>query len=185
MGQTKLIHEHYDSKPWASIISGSLLAGFAILKLIEDRGEHSWLYLIIFGVCILPTVVLLVMDVIWKKKPMVVIYNDRVEVRRPFSSKRTEILYSEIKNMALESGQLRIWVDEFSQPSCFNMGANLGKAQEAYDILHTAYVEYNQEHNFKPIPLWDLPKRKLTTQMVFIIVTVCVITLFLSIEHFR
>ena len=66
MGQTKLIHEHFDSKPWASIISGSLLSGIAILKLIEDRGEHSWLYLIIFGVCLLPTVALLVMDIIWK-----------------------------------------------------------------------------------------------------------------------
>ena len=185
MGQTKLIHEHFDSKPWASIISGSLIAGLAILKLIEDRGEHSWLYLIIFGVSLLPTVALLVMDIIWKKKPTLVVYNDCLEVRKPMSSKRVEISYPEIKNMALESGQLRIWVDEFSQPSCFNMGANLGKAQESYDILHTAYVEYNQEHNLKPVPLWDLPKRKLTTQVLIIIVTFCLISLFLIIEHFR
>ena len=101
------------------------------------------------------------------------------------SSKRVEISYPEIKNMALESGQLRIWVDEFSQPSCFNMGANLGKAQESYDILRTAYDQYNQEHNLKPVLLWDLPKRKLTTQVLIIIVTFCLLSLFLIIEHFR
>ena len=185
MGQTKLIHEHYDSKPWASIISGSLLAGFAILKLIEDRGEHSWLYLIIFGVCILPTVVLLVMDVIWKKKPTFVVYNDHLEVMKPMSNKRVEIMYSEIKNMALESGQLRVWIDEYSQPKCYNLGANASKAQESYDILHTAYVEYNQEHNFKPIPLWDLPKRKIAVQIVIMIVVFCLISLFMILEHFR
>ena len=185
MGQTKIIHEHYDSKPWASIISATLLAVLAIVKLGSEICERSWFSIVLFIIILLPSIFLVVIDFIWKKKPMVVIYNDRVEVRRPFSSKRTEILYSEIKNMALESGQLRIWVDEFSQPSCFNMGANLGKAQEAYDILHTAYVEYNQEHNFKPIPLWDLPKKKITTQVLIIIVTFCLISLFLIIEHFR
>jgi hypothetical protein len=185
MGQTKLIHEHYDSKPWASIISGSLIAGLAILKVFEDRGEHSWLYLIIFGVSFLPTVALLVLDIIWKKKPTLVVYNDCLEVRKPMSSKRVEILYSEIKNMALQSGQLRVWLDEFSQPACYNLGANLGKAQESYDILRTAYDQYNQEHNFKPIPLWDLPKRKLTAQVLIMIVTFCLISLFLIIEHFR
>ena len=185
MGQTKLIHEHFDSKPWASIISGSLLSGIAILKLIEERCEHSWLYLIIFGVCLLPTVALLVMDLIWKKKPTLVVYNDCLEVRKPMSSKRVEILYSQIKNMALQSGQLRVWLDEFSQPACYNLGANLGKAQESYDILRTAYDQYNQEHNLKPIPLWDLPKRKLTAQVLIMIVTFCLISLFLIIEHFR
>ena len=185
MGQTKLIHEHYDSKPWASIISGSLLSGIAILKLIEEISERSWFSIVLFCIILLPSIVLVVMDIIWKKKPMTVIYNDRVEVRRPFSSKTTEILYSEIKNMALESGQLRIWVDEFSTPACYNLGANMGKAQESYDILRTAYDQYNQEHNLKPIPLWDLPKRKLTTQVLIIIVTFCLISLFLIIEHFR
>ena len=185
MGQTKLIHEHYDSKPWTGIISGSLLSGIAILKLNEDRGEHSWLYLIIFGVCLLPTVALLVMDIIWKKKPTLVVYNDCLEVWKPMSSKRVEILYSQIKNMALQSGQLRVWLDEFSQPACYNLGANLGKAQESYDILRTAYDQYNHEHNLKPIPLWDLPKRKLTAQVLIMIVTFCLISLFLIIEHFR
>ena len=184
MGQTKLIHEHYDSKPWASIISGSLLAGFAILKLIEDRGEHSWLYLIIFGVCILPTVVLLVMDVIWKKKPTLVVYNDHLEVMKPMSNKRVEIMYSDIKNMALQAGQLRIWLDEYSQPSCYNLGANANKTQESYDILHTAYDGYNQEHNFKPVPLWDLPKRKIATAQVIMIITMlCVIALLIILRH--
>ena len=185
MGQTKLIHEHYDSKPWASIISGSLIAALAILKLVEDRGEHSWLYLFIFGVWALPTITLLALDIIWKKKPMLVVYNDRLEVRKPMSSKRVEILYSQIKNMALQSGQLRVWLDEFSQPACYNLGANVNKTQESYDILRTAYDEYNQEHNFKPIPLWDLPKRKLTAQIVLVVTTFCLITLFLVIEHLR
>ncbi len=160
MGQTKLIHEHYDSKPWASIISGSLVAGLAILKAFEDRGEHSWIYVLIFAIWALPTIALLVLDIIWKKKPTLIVFNDRLEVRKAMSSKRVEILYSDIRNMALESGQLRIWVDEFSKPACYNMGANATKAQESYDILHTAYDEYNQEHNFKPVPLWDLPKKR-------------------------
>ena len=185
MGQTKLIHEHYDSKPWASIISGSLIASLAILKVFEDRGEHSWIYVLIFAIWALPTIALLVLDIIWKKKPTLIVYNDRLEVRKPMSSKRVEILYSQIKNMALQSGQLRVWLDEFSQPACYNLGANLGKAQESYDILRTAYDQYNQEHNLKPVPLWDLPKRKLTTQVLIIIVTFCLISLFLIIEHFR
>lgn len=185
MGQTKIIHEHYDSKPWASIISATLLSGIAILKLIEDRGEHSWLYLIIFGVCLLPTVVLLVMDIIWKKKPTLVVYNDCLEVWKPMSSKRVEILYSQIKNMALQSGQLRVWLDEYSQPACYNLGANANKAQESYDILRAAYDQYNQEHNYKPVPLLDLPKRKLTAQVLIMIVTFCLISLFLIIEHFH
>ena len=185
MGQTKLIHEHYDSKPWASIISATLVAGLAILKLSSDFKEHSWLYLLISGIVILPAVAVLILDIIWKKKPTLVVYNDRLEVMKPMSSKRVEILYSDIKNMALQSGQLRIWLDEDSQPSCYNLGANANKTQESYDILRTAYDEYNQEHNFKPVPLWDLPKRKLTAQIVFIIVTFCVISLFLILEHFR
>jgi hypothetical protein len=160
MGQTKLIHEHYDSKPWASIISGLLIAGLASLRVFEDRGEHSWIYVLIFAIWALPAIALLVLDIIWKKKPTLIVYNDRLEVRKAMSSKRVEILYSDIRNMALESGQLRIWVDEFSKPACYNMGANLVKAQESYDILHTAYDEYNQEHNFKPVPLWDLPKKR-------------------------
>ena len=184
MGQTKLIHEHYDSKPWASIISATLLGVLAIIKLGSEINERSWFAIVLYCIIVLPSIVLAVVDIIWKKKPIAVIYNDRVEVRRPFSSKRSEILYSKIKNMALEAGQLRIWVDEFSQPSCFNMGANAGKAQESYDILHTAYVEYNQEHNFKPVPLWDLPKRKIATaQVVMIITMLCVIALLIILSH--
>jgi len=183
MGQTKLIHEHYDSKPWASIISGSLIAGLAILQLVADSKRHSWIYLIVFGVCILPAIAVLVLDVIWKKKPTLVVYNDRLEVCKPMSSKRVEILYSQIKNMALQSGQLRVWLDEFSQPACYNLGANLGKAQESYDILRTAYDQYNQEHNFKPIPLLDLPKRRLVVQIVVMIVVFCLMALLLIFEH--
>ena len=185
MGQTKLIHEHYDSKPWASIISATLLGVLAIIKLASEISERSWFSIVLFCIILLPSIVLAVMDIIWKKKPTLVVYNDCLEVRKPMSSKRVEISYSEIKNMALESGQLRVWLDEYSQPACYNLGANQGKAQESYDILRTAYDQYNQKHNLKPIPLWDLPKRKLTTQVLIIIVTFCLLALFLIIEHFR
>jgi hypothetical protein len=185
MGQIKLIHEHYDSKPWAGIISGTLFAILAITKLVVDSKDHTWIYLVLFGLVILPTVVILVMDIIWKKKPTLVVYNDRLEVMKPMSSKRVEILYSEIKNMALQSGQLRVWLDEYSQPACYNLGANVNKTQESYDILRNAYDQYNQEHNFKTVPLPDLPKRKLTAQVLIMIVVFCLISLFLIIEHFR
>ena len=185
MGQTKLIHEHYDSKPWASIISTLLISLLAMLKLANDIHDHSWIPVALFCVVILPSIGLLVMDIIWKKKPTLVVYNDCLEVRKPMSSKRVEILYSQIKNMALQSGQLRVWLDEYSQPACYNLGANANKAQESYDILRTAYDQYNQEHNLKPIPLWDLPKRKLTAQVLIMIVTFCLLSLFLIIEHFR
>ena len=183
MGQTKLIHEHYDSKPWASIISGLLIAGLAILRVFEDRGEHSWIYVLIFAIWALPAIALLVLDIIWKKKPTLIVYNDRLEVRKSMSSKRVEILYSDIKNMALQSGQLRVWLDEFSQPVCYNLGANATKAQESYDILRTAYDQYNQEHNFKPILLLDLPKRRLAVQIIAMIVVFCLMALFLIFEH--
>ena len=185
MGQIKVLHEHYDSKPWASIISATLVAGLAILKLSSDFKEHSWLYLLISGIVILPAIVVLILDIIWKKKPTLVVYNDRLEVMKPMSSKRIEILFSDIKNMALQSGQLRVWLDEYSQPSCYNLGANANKAQESYDILRTAYDQYNQEHNFKTVPLLDLPKRKMLGPVVFVITVLCLITLFIIMEHSR
>ena len=184
MGQTKIIHEHYDSKPWAGIISATLFAGLTISKLVIDSKEHSWIYLLIFGLVLLPTVVLLVMDIIWKKKPTLVVYNDRLEVMKPMSSKRVEIMYSDIKNMALQAGQLRIWLDEYSGPSCHNLGANANKAQESYDILRTAYDQYNQEHNFKTVPLWDLPKKKTGIgQVVFIITFLAILMLLFILKH--
>ena len=183
MGQTKLIHEHYDSKPWASIISATLLGVLAIIKLASEISERSWFSIVLFCIILLPSIVLAVMDIIWKKKPTLVVYNDRLEVWKPMSSKRVEILYSQIKNMALQSGQLRVWLDEFSQPVCYNLGANATKAQESYDILRTAYDQYNQEHNFKPILLLDLPKRRLAVQIIAMIVVFCLMALFLIFEH--
>ena len=185
MGQIKVIHEHYDSKPLAGIISGSLLAGLAILKLVTEIKEHSWLYLLVFGIIMLPAIVVVILDIIWKKKPTLVVYNDRLEVMKPMSSKRVEILYSDIKNMALQSGQLRVWLDEYSQPACYNLGANVDKAQGSYDILRTAYDQYNQEHYFKTVPLLDLPKRKMLGPVVLGIAVFCLITLFLLMEHSR
>ena len=184
MGQTKIIHEHYDSKPWAGIISGSLVACFAIFKLATEFKEHSWFSLVLLAIVLLPSIVVAVMDIIWKRKPIVVVYNDRLEVRKPMSSKRIEMLYSDIKNMALETGQLRIWLDEYSQPSCYNLGANPGKAQECYDILRTAYDGYNKEHNFKPVSLWDLPKKRIALgQVVMIVTMLAVITLLIILRH--
>ena len=168
MGQIKLIHEHYDSKPWASIISATLVAIMAIMKVVDDINEHSWIRVLLYGIAVLPTILLVVMDIIWKNKPTLVVYNDRLEVWKPMSSQRTEIMYSDIKNIALEAGQLQIWLDEYSAPSCRNLGAKMAKAQETYDILRNAYDQYNQEHDIKPVPVWSLPKKKMTKgQLVF------------------
>ena len=183
MGQIKVIHEHYDSKRWVGIISGTLVACLAILKLVADRDTNTWFRMFFFSIALLPSIVILVIDIIWKKKPIMVVFNDRLEVRKPLSSKRIEILYSDIRNMALEAGQLRVWLDEYSQPTCYNLGANLDKAQESYEILRTAYDQYNQEHNFKTVPLLDLPKRKMLGPVVFVIAMLCFITLFLILEH--
>jgi len=185
MGQTKIIHEHYDSKPWAGIISGTLVAFLAIIQLVAQAKDHAWIYVALFGLATLPTIGMLVMEIIWKKKPTLVVYNDRIEVMKPMSSKRVEIMYSDIKNMALEAGQLRVWLDEYSQPSCYNLGANPGKAQESYDILRTAYDGYNKEHNFKPVSLWDLPKKRIALgQVVMIVTMLAVITLLIILRHF-
>ena len=186
MGQTKLIHEHYDSKPWAGIISGTLLACIAIFRLVLDSDTETWFRIFFSAIIILPSVVILVTDIVWKKKPIVVVYNDRLEVRKPMSSKRIEILFSDIRNMALESGQLRVWLDEYSKPACYNLGANLKNGEDTYNILRTAYDGYNQEHNFKPVPLWDLPKKKAGLGKVVLIVTVfCLVVTFIILEHYH
>ena len=66
MGQIKLIHEHYDSKPWASIISATLLGVLAIIKLASEISERSWFSIVLFCIILLPSIVLAVMDIIWK-----------------------------------------------------------------------------------------------------------------------
>ena len=184
MGQTKLIHEHYDRKPWASIISTIIISLLAMLKLANAIHDHTWILVALFCVVILPSIGLLVMDIIWRNKPTLVVYNDRLEVWKPLSSQRTEIMYSDIRNIALEAGQLQIWLDEYSIPSCHNMGAKLAKAQESYDILRAAYDQYNQEHGIKPVPVASLPKKKMTKgQLVFFVTFACVLGLLLILNH--
>ena len=184
MGQTKLIHEHYDSKPWASIISGTGLALLAVLKFVGDK-DWSWINVVLFAIMLLPASILLIMDFIWKNKPILTVYNDRLEVKKaPSSGKTTEILYSDIKNMSLEASQLRIWLDVDSIPSCYYLGAKLNKVQETYDILRTAYDQYNQERGIKPVPLADMPNRTKTLgQIVFMVTTISVVILLFVLNH--
>ena len=151
MGQSKVIHEHYDRAPWASILAGILIAGLAILKLFGE--ELNAAKIIVFVLTVIPMLVILIVSIIRRNKPSLVVYNDRIEVLSD------EILYSDIRNIAMESGQLLIWLDESSVPMYRNLGANVRNAQETYDILRSAYDKYNQEHNITPAQVEYLPKR--------------------------
>lgn len=187
MGQIKLIHEHYDSKPWASIISATCLALLAILKFVGDK-DLNWINVVLFAITLLPVSLLLVMDIIWKKKPTLIVYNDRLEIKKsPSSSKMTEIMYSDIKNMSHEAGGLKIWLDVDSLPSSYYLGTKLAKDQETYDILRNAYDRYNQEHGIKPVPVESMhQKTKTLGQIVFMITVISIIILlFVFKEFFR
>ena len=159
MGQTKLIHEHYDRSPLASILAGVLIIGHAILRLFDD--EITTESIILLAVTVVPLLIILIIGITRRNKPSLVVYNDRIEVKTPsqYSKKINEILYSDIKNLAFESGQLLIWLDESSNPMYCNLGANAGNAQASYDILRSAYDKYNQEHNITPARIDYLPKR--------------------------
>ena len=179
MGQIRVLHEHYDYKPWASIASGLLIAFLAGLRMITDK-KMSLADIVLFAIIALPPLVILVFDIIWKKKPTMVVYNDRLEVRKGRKSQRTEIMYSDIRNLAFESGELLVWLDEYSLPSCYFLGAKLKDDQETYDILRAAYDQYNQEHNFKSVPVASLPQKKKGTGKVVLIITVfCLMVAFL------
>ena len=181
MGQIKIIHEHYDSKPWLSIISGTLLALLAVLKFVEDK-DWSWINVVLFAILLLPASILLIMDFIWKKKPILLVFNDRIEIKKaPSSGKTVEIMYSDIRNLAMESGQLLIWRDDQSSPMYCNLGANVRNAQETYDILRSAYDKYNHEHNIKPVPVENLPKRNkgLMIAIMILVMTATMMALFL------
>ena len=183
MGQTKIIHEHYDNKPWASIIAGLLIAGLAILHVIDDK-DHSLANLVLYAIVALPPFVIVLIDIFKRNKPTLVVYNDRLEVRKGRKSQRTEIMYSDIRNLAFESGELLVWLDEYSLPSCYYLGAKLKDDQETYDILRAAYDQYNQEHNFKPIPVESLPQRKTgLAKVVFIVTLLCILTLLVLFRH--
>jgi hypothetical protein len=182
MGQIKVIHEHYDRSPLVSILAGVLLIGHAILRLFDD--EITKTSIILVGVTVLPLLVIVIIGIIRRNKPSLVVYNDRIEVKAPskYSKKINEILYSDIKNLAFESGQLLIWLDESSTPMYCNLGANTGNAQATYDILRSTYDKYNQEHNITPAKVDFLPKRNkpLIMAITILIMVGIMILLFIS-----
>ena len=183
MGQIRVIHEHYDYKPWASIIAGLLIAILAIFRLVVDK-DKSLANLVLFTLVVLPPLVILLIDIFKRNKPTFVVYNDRIEVRKGRKSQRTEIMYSDIRNLAYESGVLTVWFDEYSAPSCYYLGAKLKDDQETYDILRAAYDQYNQEHNFKSVPVENLPQKKNGMKKVVMIVTMlCVLALLIFLRH--
>lgn len=175
MGQIRVIHEHYDRSPLASIIAGILVAGLAILKLFGE--EFTAAKIIVFALTAIPMMVILILSIIRRKKPTLVVYNDRLEVMSD------EIMYSDIRNIAMEAGQLLIWLDESSVPMYRNLGANAANAQQTYDILRSAYDQYNQEHNITPAQVDYLPKRKKGKIIVMTILIMVLILVLMFISH--
>ena len=183
MGQTKIIHEHYDHKPWVSLIAGLLIAILAIIRLVFDK-DKSLANMVLFAIVVLPPFVIVLIDIFRRNKPTVVVYNDRIEVRMPLQKTPDEILYSDIRNIALQAGQLRIWLDESSGPSCYNLGTNAKNAQETYDILRATFDKYNQEHNITAVPVWSLPqKRSALSRVIFIVTMLCILVLLIILRH--
>ena len=182
MGQIKVLHEHYDRTPWASILAGVLIAGLAIIKFFDE--EITKASVITFSLSALPLLLIVFFRIISRNRPALIVYNDRLEVRAPsnYSRKTDEILYSDIRNLAIESGQLLIWLDESSAPMYCNLGANAANAQETYDILRSAYDKYNKEHNITPAQIENLPKRKkgLIMAITFLIMVAIMMLLFVS-----
>ena len=181
MGQIRVIHEHYDRAPWASIFSGVLIAGLAIIKFLGEK--ITTVSVIIFALTAIPLLLIVIFSIIRRNKPALVVYNDRLEVRESsmYSQKTNEIMYSQIRNLAIESGQLLIWLDESSVPMYRNLGANAANAQQTYDILRSAYDKYNQEHNITPAQVENLPKRNKGKIMAitFLIMVAIMILMFL------
>ena len=184
MGQIRLIHEHYDSRPLRSLIVGLLIAILAGMNLFLDK-DRSLADLVLSALLVFPPFVILVFELLRWNKPAMVVYNDRLEVRLPFKRNRKEILYSEIKNLALESGQLRIWLDELSAPSCYNLGENAKNAEDTYNILRATYDKYNQEYGIRPVPVESMPKKKTgLAQVVLIVTMICILALLIFVRHF-
>lgn len=170
MGQIKVIHEHYDSRPMLSLISGLILVALTVLHFVAAK-DYTIANVVLHILTVIPMFVLLIYDAIWRRRPVVVVCNDRLEVRMPFKKYRSEILYSDIRNLALQEGQLRIWLDKTSGPSCYNLGANVKNAEDTYNILRATYDQYNQEHGITPVPVESMPERKTGLIQVMIIVT--------------
>ena len=185
MGQIRIIHEHYDSKSWVSIIAGVMIATMAMTHPFMDK-EITWAWVVDVALTSAPVLLLLVLQIIRRNKPVLVVYNDRIEARLPAISKGlNEMLYSDIKNIDFKSGQLLIWRDEVSAPLCLNLGANAQRAEETYNILRTTYDRYNREKNIKPVPVEDLPKKKsgLWFALLVLIITLVMMIVFICSEN--
>ena len=184
MRQPVIIHEHYDPVPWLSIIAEVL----TIVLLVSSRGSSltedvspavPWVFkLIVFGAPLAFLVLILIYSVYWRNKPTIVVYNDRLEVRKPYAFKRCEMLYSDIRNVDRVSGQLLIWNDDISAPSRYNLGINAKRAEETFKYIRTSFDKYGLENNIKPAPIESLPKNKTgLPQVVFIVTMLAVLTL--------
>lgn len=185
MGQIRIIHEHYDSKSWISIIAGVMIATMAMTHPFMDK-EITWAWAVDVALTSAPVLLLLVLQIIRRNKPVLVVYNDRIEARLPAISKGlNEMLYSDIKNIDFKSGQLLIWRDEVSAPLCLNLGVNAQRAEETYNILRTTYDRYNREKNIKPVPVVDLPKKKsgLWFALLVFIITLVMMIVFICSEN--
>ena len=185
MGQIRIIHEHYDSKSWISIIAGVMIATMAMTHPFMDK-EITWVWAVDVALTSAPVLLLLVLQIIRRNKPVLVVYNDRIEARLPAISKGlNEMLYSDIKNIDFKSGQLLIWRDEVSAPLCLNLGVNAQRAEETYNILRTTYDRYNREKNIKPVPVEDLPRKKsgLWFALLVLIITLVMMIVFICSEN--
>ena len=170
MGQIRVLHEHYESKTWASLIYAFLILILAIIKLFFDK-DQSIIDILITVVLVVPFLAAFVMDLYWRNKPVMIVYNDRLEIRKPLSFRRVEFMYSDIRNVDMVSGQLLIWSDEVSAPSRYNLGMNGDRAQETFNMIRTSYDKYNQERGISPIPLDRLStKRNIGTKLAMIMV---------------
>lgn len=168
MGQIRVLHEHYESKTWASLIYAFLILILAIIKLFFDK-DQSIIDILITVVLVVPFLAAFVMDLYWRNKPVMIVYNDRLEIRKPLSFRRVEFMYSDIRNVDMVSGQLLIWSDEVSAPSRYNLGENGDRAQETFNMIRTSYDKYNQVRGISPIPLDRLStKRNIGTKLAMI-----------------
>ena len=186
MRQPQIIHEHYNAKPWFSIILEFLTIAFLVssqgLSFLNKQYPDTSLALkiVILGIPVLYLFVVFLDGLYWKRKPTIVVYNDRLEVRKPFSLNRTEIMYSDIRNVDCQFTQLMVWRNEISAPECYNMGVKAKIAEETFNYIRSSFDKYCLENNIKPAPLESLPQKKTSLPQVVLIVTMlAALTLFL------
>ena len=186
MIQPKIIHEHYNAKPWFSIILEFLTIAFLVssqgLSFLNKQYPDTSLALkiVILGIPVLYLFVVFLDGLYWKRKPTIVVYNDRLEVRKPLSLNRIEIMYSDIRNVDCQFTQLMIWRNETAAPECYNMGVKAKIAEETFNYIRSSFDKYCLENNIKPAPIESLPKKKASLPQVVLIVTMlAALTLFL------